>query len=121
MTIPDTAALPSTTPRNGIAAFGGGATMLVGFARYSRDRSFVVLSESTSVVWVMAAGYIVGTFVGGQLLWITPSPVLLPLLAVSLVISAGSRYGGTNSRSRIHLMNRIELNRCRGKSRDGMA
>ena len=30
--------------------------MLVGFARYSRDRSFVVLSESHTFVLVMAAG-----------------------------------------------------------------
>ena len=63
-------------------------TMLVGFARYSRDRSFVVLSENSRFVLMMAAGSIVGSFIGGQLLGIVPSAVLLPLLAVILVLSA---------------------------------
>ena len=47
--------------------------MLVGFARYSRDRSFVVLGENGRFVLVMAAGSIVGSFIGGQLLGIVPS------------------------------------------------
>ena len=63
-------------------------TMLVGFARYSRDRSFVVLGENRAFVLVMAAGSIVGSFIGGLLLGLVPSPVLLPLLAVILVLSA---------------------------------
>ena len=63
-------------------------TMLVGFARYSRDRSFVVLGENRKFVLVMAAGSIVGSFIGGQLLGIIPTDVLLPLLAVILVLSA---------------------------------
>ena len=62
--------------------------MLVGFARYSRDRSFVVLGENRTFVLVMAAGSIVGSFIGGLLLGLVPSPVLLPLLAVILVLSA---------------------------------
>ena len=37
-------------------------TMLVGFARYSRDRSFVVLGENRRFVLVMAAGSILGSF-----------------------------------------------------------
>jgi uncharacterized membrane protein YfcA len=45
----------------------------------------------------MAAGSIVGSFIGGRLLGLVPTPVLLPLLAAILVISAvkvgGSRYG----------------------------
>jgi uncharacterized membrane protein YfcA len=36
----------------------------------------------------MAAGSIVGTFIGGQLLGLVPSGLLLPLLAVILLISA---------------------------------
>ena len=50
-------------------------TMLVGFIRYSRDRSFVVLGENRRFVLVMAAGSIVGSFIGGRLLaWFrTPS------------------------------------------------
>jgi uncharacterized protein len=63
-------------------------TMLVGFARYSRDRSFVVLAENRRFVLVMAAGSIVGSFVGGRLLGLVPNAVLLPLLAVILVLSA---------------------------------
>ena len=64
------------------------ATMLVGFARYSRDRSFVVLAENRRFVLVMAAGSILGSFIGGRLLGLVPNAVLLPLLAVILVLSA---------------------------------
>jgi uncharacterized membrane protein YfcA len=63
-------------------------TMLVGFARYSRDRSFVVLAENRRFVLVMAVGSIVGSFVGGRLLGLVPNAVLLPLLAVILMLSA---------------------------------
>jgi len=63
-------------------------TMLVGFARYSRDRSFVVLGENRGFVLVMAIGSIVGSFIGGQLLGVVPTPVLLPLLGLILVLSA---------------------------------
>jgi uncharacterized membrane protein YfcA len=63
-------------------------TMLVGFARYSRDRSFVVLAQNRQFVLVMAVGSILGSFIGGQLLGLVPNAVLLPLLAVILVLSA---------------------------------
>jgi uncharacterized protein len=63
-------------------------TMLVGFARYSRDRSFVVLGENRRFVLVMAAGSIIGSFIGGRLLGLVPNAVLLPLLAIILVLSA---------------------------------
>ena len=63
-------------------------TMLVGFARYSRDRSFVVLGENRRFMMVMAAGSIFGSFIGGRLLGLVPSAVLLPLLAIILVLSA---------------------------------
>jgi uncharacterized membrane protein YfcA len=63
-------------------------TMLVGFARYSRDRSFVVLGENRRFVLVMAAGSILGSFIGGRLLGLVPNEALLPLLAVILVLSA---------------------------------
>jgi uncharacterized membrane protein YfcA len=63
-------------------------TMLVGFARYSRDRSFAVLSENHRFVLVMAAGSILGRFIGGRLLGLVPNAVLLPLLAIILVLSA---------------------------------
>jgi uncharacterized membrane protein YfcA len=63
-------------------------TMLVGFARYSQDRSFVVLRENRGFVLTMAAGSIVGSFLGGRLLGLVPAVALLPLLAAILVLSA---------------------------------
>jgi uncharacterized protein len=36
----------------------------------------------------MAAGSIVGSFGGGQLLGVVPTPALLPLLALILMLSA---------------------------------
>ena len=62
--------------------------MLVGFARYSRDRSFTVPGENRRFVLVMAAGSIFGSFIGGRLLGLVPNSVLLPLLAVILLLSA---------------------------------
>jgi uncharacterized protein len=64
-------------------------TMVVGFARYSRDGSFAVLAQNRWFVLVMAAGSLIGTWAGGaHLLSIVPSAVLLPSLAVILVISS---------------------------------
>ena len=47
-------------------------TMVVGFTRYSRDRSFAVLGRNRAFVLVMAAGSIAGSFIGGQMLGIVP-------------------------------------------------
>jgi uncharacterized membrane protein YfcA len=63
-------------------------TMIVGFARYSRDQSFSVLSRNRTFGLVMAIGSIVGTFIGGRLLGLIPSSLLIPALAVVLVLSA---------------------------------
>ena len=63
-------------------------TMLMGFARYSRDRSFSVIGQHKPFVVVMAAGSIVGTFVGGRLLGLVPEAILLPALAAILVLSS---------------------------------
>jgi uncharacterized membrane protein YfcA len=63
-------------------------TMLVGFTRYSRDRSFAVLAQNWIFVLVMAVGSIFGAFLGGRLLGLVPNAVLLPALATILVISA---------------------------------
>ena len=63
-------------------------TMLMGFARYSRDRSFVVLGRNRRFVLVMAAGSVAGTFLGGRLLGLVPGAVLLPGLAAILLVSA---------------------------------
>ena len=53
-------------------------TMLVGFTRYSRDQSFAVIGRNRLFLLTMAAGSIVGTFIGGQLLGLVPSGALLP-------------------------------------------
>ena len=63
-------------------------TMLVAFARYSRDGSFVVLSQNRRFVVLMAAGSIAGTLVGGLLLGVVPAVVIVPVLAVLLLVSA---------------------------------
>ena len=63
-------------------------TMLVAFARYSRDQSFAVLAANRSFLIAMAAGSVVGTVAGGLLLGIVPSIVLIPLLAGLLLLSA---------------------------------
>ncbi|MBY3038780.1 sulfite exporter TauE/SafE family protein [Rhizobium laguerreae] len=63
-------------------------TMIVGFTRYSRDQSFAVLTRNRPFLLVMAAGSVVGAFLGGKLLGIVPSIVLLPSLALILVVSA---------------------------------
>ena len=63
-------------------------TMLAGFTRYSRDRTFAVLGRSRAFLLFMAAGSILGSFMGGQLLGIVPDSVLLPVLAAILLVSA---------------------------------
>ena len=63
-------------------------TMLVGFARYSRDQSFGVLKANKGFLLTMAAGSILGTLIGGLLLGIVPGAILLPMLAVILLLSA---------------------------------
>jgi uncharacterized membrane protein YfcA len=63
-------------------------TMLVGFARYSRDSTFAVLSRNRWFVLAMAVGSIVGSFIGATLLGIVPETILLPGLAAILLISA---------------------------------
>jgi uncharacterized membrane protein YfcA len=63
-------------------------TMIVGFTRYSRDRSFAVLGQNKGFVLIMAAGSIIGSFIGGQLLGLVPTALLLPLLTAILLISA---------------------------------
>jgi uncharacterized protein len=63
-------------------------TMLVGFARYSRDRSFAVLGQHRQFLAWIAVGSIVGTFVGALLLGHVSAAILIPLLAAILVVSA---------------------------------
>jgi hypothetical protein len=63
-------------------------TMITGFVRYSRDRSFIVLAANSTFVMFMAVGSIAGASVGGLLLGVIPADVLLPGLAIILAISA---------------------------------
>ena len=63
-------------------------TMLVAFARYSRDDSFAVLEAQRAFVLTMAAGSITGTLLGGALLGVVPATVLVPLLVALLLLSA---------------------------------
>ena len=63
-------------------------TMLVAFARYSRDDSFVVLRRHRRFVIAMAAGSIAGTIIGGLMLGVVPAAVLVPLLVALLLASA---------------------------------
>jgi uncharacterized protein len=63
-------------------------TMLVAFARYSRDRSFEVLRANKGFVLAMAAGSIIGTVLGGLALGAVPESVLIPLLVALLLVSS---------------------------------
>ncbi|MFI9063879.1 sulfite exporter TauE/SafE family protein [Streptomyces sp. NPDC053429] len=63
-------------------------TMLVAFARYSRDGSFTVLRANFRFTLVLAAGSVAGAVLGGLLLGAIPDVVLIPGLALILLISA---------------------------------
>jgi uncharacterized membrane protein YfcA len=63
-------------------------TMLVAFSRYSQDASFAVLRHNTPFVVLMAVGSIADSVLGGPLLGVVPSAVLIPVLAVLLLESA---------------------------------
>lgn len=63
-------------------------TMIVAFARYSRDGSFVVLRQHRRFAIAMAAGSVAGTVIGGLMLGIVPTAVLIPLLVCLLLVSA---------------------------------
>lgn len=63
-------------------------TMLVAFARYSRDGSFAVLGANLRFVAVLAADSVTGAVLRGLLLGVIPDLVLIPVLAAVLLISA---------------------------------
>ena len=63
-------------------------TMLVAFARYSRDGSFTVLRRHAQLATVLAAGSIAGAILGGLLLGVVPAAVLVPGLALLLILSS---------------------------------
>ncbi|MGW8355229.1 sulfite exporter TauE/SafE family protein [Streptomyces wedmorensis] len=63
-------------------------TMLVAFARYSRDGSFAVIGANLRFAALMAGGSLAGALLGGLLLGVIPDVVLIPGLALILLISA---------------------------------
>jgi uncharacterized protein len=63
-------------------------TMITGFTRYSQDQTFRVIRIQWCFIAIMAAGSILGSYLGGKLLGVIPSSVLLPLLATILLLSA---------------------------------
>lgn len=63
-------------------------TLLVGFARYSLDDSFSVLSRNRRFVILMALGSVLGVAAGGQLLGLVPEGILLPALVAILLVSS---------------------------------
>ena len=63
-------------------------TMLVAFARYSRDQAFTVLRRNGPFVVAMTAGSIAGTLAGALLLGVVPNLILIPALALILLFSA---------------------------------
>lgn len=63
-------------------------TMLVAFARYSRAGTLAVLRGNPRFVVAMTAGSIAGTLLGGLLLGVVPTTVLISSLAGLLVLSA---------------------------------
>ena len=63
-------------------------TMLVAFARYSRDRSFTVLAQHKAFLAWIAIGSILGTLIGALLLGYVSAAILIPLLTLILLLSA---------------------------------
>lgn len=63
-------------------------TMLVGFTRYSQDKSFSIIRLQRHFLLIMAAGSLLGAFAGGRLLGVVPTSLLLPILAAILIISS---------------------------------
>ena len=63
-------------------------TMLVAFARYRRDAGFAVLRQQGRFVLAMALGSLVGAAVGGLLVDVVPTTLLIPVLVGLLLFSA---------------------------------
>ena len=63
-------------------------TMIVGFARYSGSDAFAVLRHERHLFRWMVAGSILGAGLGGLLLGLVPSRLLIGFLGIILLISA---------------------------------
>lgn len=62
--------------------------MLVAFARYSRGQAFSVLRQDAPFAVAMTIGSVAGSAVGGLLLGVVPTGILVPGLAALLLASA---------------------------------
>lgn len=63
-------------------------TMIVGFLRYREAAAFEVLARERSLFLFMAAGSLVGAVLGGLLLGLVPTDLLVVALALILLVSA---------------------------------
>lgn len=96
-------------------------TMLVAFSRYGQDARFAVLRHNMPFVLIMATGSIVGTVLGGLLLGVVPSTVLIPILAALLLISAVKvwRHWSKTRSPRVRLTTvsiSVNIDVCRSRS-----
>lgn len=94
-------------------------TMLVAFSRYGQDARFAVLRHNMPFVLIMATGSIVGTVLGGLLLGVVPSTVLIPILAALLLISAVRVWRHWSRLPRVRLTTvsiSVNIDVCRSRS-----
>lgn len=63
-------------------------TMLVAFARYSQDRTFIIIKEQRGFIASMAVGSLLGAFIGSRLLGVLPTGILMVGLVAILLISS---------------------------------
>ena len=63
-------------------------TMVVGFFRYTRADAFAVLRQEQALMHWMVAGSIIGAALGGLMLGLVPTRLLMGLLSVILFVSA---------------------------------
>lgn len=63
-------------------------TMIVGFARYSQSNAFAILGQERTLLRWMAAGSILGAAIGGLLLGMAPTGLLITGLGLILLVSA---------------------------------
>lgn len=68
------------------------STMIVGFLRYTSADAFAVLHRTRSLFVSMAGGSVVGAALGGMMLGLVPTQILLTLLGVILFVSAVKTY-----------------------------
>lgn len=63
-------------------------TMIVGFARYSKSSSFAIIKQERALFRWMVVGSILGAALGGMMLGLFPTRILMCLLGVILMMSA---------------------------------